>query len=339
MQILFDFNHYWQFYGAFLGLVLLLLAVDLGIFHRNPHTVGIKEALGWSVVWIIIALLFNAALYFYTFNKVASNPELIARFGEPGAMASRIALEFLTGYLVEKSLSVDNIFVFVVILNFFAIPPKLQHRVLFYGILGALILRGIFVAVGAALFQYEWVIIVFGVFLAGTGIKMFFTHDKPIEPERNWAIRALRRIIPIKSDPTVPSFFVRENGKTFGTPLLVALVFAEITDLIFAVDSVPAIFAITREPFIVFTSNVFAILGLRSLYFVLAGVMDKFHLLHYGLGVVLVFIGLKMSWLDHAWEGKFPIPFSLGIIGSTIAAAVILSLLIPKRTPQVDSAG
>ncbi len=332
MVELFPFSEYWWFYLSFVGLVVLLLALDLGVFHRKAHAVGFREAATWSVVWIALSLLFSLLLYTFALWKFPQDARLMAIPGfDPNAAAWRVSLEFLTGYVIEKSLSVDNIFVFVMVFSYFAIPAKYQHRVLFYGILGALILRGIFVALGAALMQYHWVVIVFGLFLVFTGFKILFAKEKEIDPERNLLIRILRRLIPVTSDLQGPKFFTRVNGRHFATPLLVGLIFLEATDVIFAVDSVPAIFAITNEPLIVFTSNIFAILGLRALFFLLAGAVDKFHLLKYGLGVVLVFVGLKMVWLNPLFNGKFPILLSLGIISGVIAASVLLSLLFPRK--------
>lgn len=317
--LLFPFSDYWTFYAAFLAFVIALLALDLGVFHRDAHDVSFKEAGIWSLVWVSLALIFNLGLYYYSLDKFG--PEL----------GKQVGLEFLTGYVIEKSLSVDNIFVFVVIFSYFAIPLKYQHRVLFYGIIGALIFRAIFISLGSVLMKYHTVVILFGAFLILTGLKLFFAPEKEIRPEDNILIKVLRKILPIKSSFVGQKFFVSENGKLWGTPLLVALVFIEFTDVIFAVDSVPAIFAITKEPFIVFTSNIFAILGLRSLYFLLAGVVDKFHLLKYGLALVLIFVGLKMVWLNNLFDGKFPISWSLGIIVLLIGGSVALSFMIPKK--------
>lgn len=328
---LFPLSEYWWFYLAFVGLVLLLLALDLGVFHRKAHTVRFREAATWSVVWISLALLFCFLLYQYALWKFPQDPRLMAVPGfDPEAVAWLVSLEFLTGYVVEKSLSVDNIFIFVMVFSYFAIPAKYQHRVLFYGILGALVFRAIFVALGSALMQYHWVVLFFGVFLIFTGIKIFFTKEKEVEPEKNLLIRLLRRVVPVTHELQGPQFFARRDGRLFATPLLVALVFLEATDIVFAVDSVPAIFALTNEPLIVFTSNIFAILGLRALYFMLAGAVDKFHLIKYGLGIVLIFVGLKMVWLNELFGGKFPIGISLGIIAVVIGASVLLSLVFPK---------
>jgi tellurite resistance protein TerC len=332
MVVLFPFSEYWWFYIAFVGLVLLLLSLDLGVFHRKAHAVGFRESAIWSAVWIALALLFNVALYQYALWKFPQDPRLMALPGfDPNAAAWRVALEYLTGYVVEKSLSVDNIFVFVMVFSYFGIPAKYQHRVLFYGILGALVFRAIFVVLGAALMRYHWVVMIFGIFLIVTGVKIFVAKDKPVEPEKNLLIRLLRRLMPIRHELEGSRFFSRHHGRLVGTPLLVCLVCLEATDIVFAVDSVPAIFALTNEPLLVFTSNIFAILGLRSLYFMLAGAVDKFYLLKYGLGVVLVFVGLKMVWLDGLFNGKFPIGISLGIVGAVIAGSILLSLAFPKR--------
>jgi tellurite resistance protein TerC len=329
---LFPFAEYWWFYAGFLAFVLMLLALDLGVFHRKAHAVSFRESAIWTVVWVALALVFNYALYQYAAWKFPQDARLLAVPGfDPQAAAGRVGLEFLTGYVVEKSLSVDNIFVFVLVFGYFAVPSIYQHRVLFYGIIGALIFRGVFIAMGSFLMQYHWVILVFGAFLIVTGLKMMFTPDKEVDPEKNLLLRLFRRFVPVTNKLDGPRFFVREAGRTWATPLFVALLFLEATDVIFAVDSVPAIFALTSEPLVVFTSNIFAILGLRSLYFMLAGAVDKFYLLKYGLAVVLVFVGLKMVWLNNLFDGKFPVSWSLGIICAVIGASVLLSLLRPRK--------
>jgi tellurite resistance protein TerC len=332
MPELFPFNEYWWFYLGFVGLVIVLLTIDLGVFHRKPHAVRFREAAAWSLIWIALSLVFNFLLYRYALWKFPQDGRLMAWPGfDPNAAAWRVSIEFLTGYVIEKALSVDNIFVFVMVFAYFGIPAKYQHRVLFYGILGAIIFRAIFVAVGAALMQYHWVMVFFGAFLIFTGIKIFAGKEKPLAPEKNLLIRLLGRIVPVSHDLDGPHFISRRSGRAHATPLLIGLVFLEATDIVFAVDSVPAIFAFTNEPLIVFTSNIFAILGLRALYFMLAGAVEKFHLLKYGLGTVLVFVGLKMVWLNQLFDGKFPIGLSLGIIASVIASSVVLSLLFPRR--------
>jgi tellurite resistance protein TerC len=333
---LFPFAEYRWFYLAFTGFVLLMLALDLGVFHRKEHEVSIKEATVWSGVWISLALIFNYTLYRYTLWWFPQDDRLLSVPGfVPDAVAWTVSLEFLTGYIIEKSLSVDNIFVFVVVFAYFAIPAKYQHRVLFYGIVGALVFRAIFIGAGAWLMQFHWVIYIFGGFLILTGLKMMFGHDKAIDPEMNPLIRLFKRFIPVTSRLHGKHFFVREGGRWAATPLFIALLFLEMTDIIFAVDSVPAIFAITAEPLIVFTSNIFAILGLRSMYFMLAGAVSKFYLLKYGLSIVLVFVGLKMIWLNDAFGGKFPVTWSLGLILGTIAASIVASLLFPPKNLPV----
>lgn len=327
-MIYFPFVDYWWFYLGFTGFVLLLLALDLGVFHRKAHAVSAREASLWSVVWIALALVFNFAFYQYAAWKFARDPRLLEIAGfDPEVAARQIGLEFLTGYVVEKTLSLDNIFVFVVVFAFFGIPAMYQHRVLFFGIAGALVFRAVFIALGSVLLQYHWVIWLFGAVLILTGVKMMFVPDKKIDPDRNPLIRLFRRFVPVTGELHGQRFFVRLKGVLYATPLFLALLFVEISDIIFAVDSVPAIFAITREPLIVFTSNVFAILGLRALYFLLAGAVERFALLKYGLALVLVFVGLKMVWLNDAFGGKFPIGWSLGIIGGVIAVSVVCSLL------------
>jgi tellurite resistance protein TerC len=331
MVELFPFAAYWWLYLGFTGFILVVLALDLGVFHRHAHAVSFREAAIWTVVWMVLALGFNLLLYQYALWQLPQDPRLSALPDfDPAGTAWRLALEFLTGYIVEKSLSVDNIFVFVLIFSYFAIPAKYQHRVLFYGIIGALVFRAIFIALGSVLLQYHWIMLIFGVFLMFTGAKMMLAPEKGIEPEKNPLIGLFRRFVPITADLHGQHFFVRSKGVLYATPLFVALLFLETTDVIFAVDSVPAIFALTSEPFIVFTSNMFAILGLRALYFMLAGAVDKFHMLKYGLAVVLIFVGLKMVWLNDLFGGKFPIGLSLGIIAAVLTTSVALSLAFPK---------
>lgn len=294
---------------AFNLFVLAMLALDLGVFHRKSHAVSLKEATIWSVVWISLALVFNIGLYIW--------------------QGSEVALQFLTGYLIEKSLSVDNIFVFVLIFSAFAVPAAYQHRVLFWGILGALLMRGALIFAGAALLErFHWIIYVFGAFLIFTGIKMVFHRNEEMHPEHNPVIRLFRRFLPVTEDYVEDRFFVRRAGALVATPLLLVLLVVESTDLIFAVDSIPAIFAVTQDPFIVYTSNVFAILGLRALYFLLAGVINTFYYLKLGLSAVLVFVGVKMVAIDFY---KIPIVLSLGIIASILAIAVGASLIRARR--------
>lgn len=334
MPILFPFEDYWWFYGCFTLFILALLALDLGVFHRQAHEVSFKEAGTWSVIWVSLGLSFCWLFYQYALYKFPIDPRLMAIPGvDPQAEAWRVALEFLTGFIVEKSLAVDNIFIFVVVFKYFAIPLKYQHRVLFFGIIGALIFRILFIAAGSILMSYKIVVYVFGVLLIGTGIKIFYSPDKPLDPGNNAVIKLLRRMLPVSARIEGQRFFVRQDGKFFVTPLFLALIFVEISDIIFAVDSVPAIFALTKEPLIVFTSNVFAILGLRAMYFLLAGVVHRFKYLKYGLGIVLVFVGLKMVYLNDLYGGKFPITWSLGFICIVISSSIAISLLRSEKEP------
>jgi tellurite resistance protein TerC len=299
--------------------VLAMLALDLGVFHRKSHAVSGKEALTWSLVWISLSLVFNAVIYFY-WDRMAPNSTYTN--GEA-------ALAFFTGYLIEKSLSVDNIFVFILIFSFFAVPAAYQHRVLFWGILGALIMRGTLIAVGAALLEeFHWIIYVFGAFLIFTGIRMALQHEEHVQPDKNPVVKFFRRFMPVTENFEKDQFFVRRAGKLFATPLFLILLVVESTDLIFAVDSIPAIFAVTRDPFIVYTSNVFAILGLRALYFLLANVMDKFQYLKFGLSAVLVFIGVKMVIVDFY---KIPIGISLGVVAGILTISILASLWKAKK--------
>ena len=333
---LFPLAEYWWFYAGFTVFVMGLLFVDLGVFHRSAHRVTFREAGLWTVVWVSLALAFNWGFYEYMLRAFPKDARLLAIPGFDALAAARqTALEFLAGYVVEYSLSVDNIFVFVVVLKYFAVPSNLQHRVLFFGILGALVFRAIFIAMGALLLQFEWVIWIFGAFLVYTGFKMMASGDGPsIDPGDRGVIRWFRRHVPVTRDFQGGKFFVRMAGGISATPLFIALLFLELTDIVFAVDSVPAIFGLTREPLVVFTSNIFAILGLRNLYFLLAEAVDKFYMLKYGLGIVLIFVGLKMSILNRLWGGHFPIGISLGIILGVIASSIILSFVFPKPSEE-----
>ena len=330
---LLPFADYWWFYSIFMLFVLALLSFDLGVLNRKEHVIGFREAALTSAFFVALALAWNYGFYRFLLINLPANPELMAIPGfDAAARARDTALEFLAGYVVEYSLSVDNIFVFVVLLNYFQVPARYQHRVLFFGILGALVFRGLFIAAGALLLRFEPITIVFGLFLVYTGWKVMVTDDgaRP-DPEANPLIRAFRRFVPVSTASHGKSFFVREAGRWVATPLFVTLLCVEITDVVFAIDSVPAIFALTHEPLVVFTSNVFAILGLRAMYFMLREAVDRFHLLKYGLGVVLVFVGLKMTILNRLYDGHFPIRLSLGIIVGVIGAAIAGSLAFPKK--------
>ena len=296
-------------WAGFNVFVLLMLALDLGVFHRKAHEVKFREAITWSAVWIMLALIFNAGLWYY--------------FGEVKA------IEFLTGYIVEKSLSVDNIFVFVLIFTSFQVPSIYQHKVLFWGVLGALVMRVIFIFAGVSLItNFHWIIYVFGIFLIFTGIKIARDKGTKINIERNPLVKYVRKFIPVTTDYFNSHFLVKLNNKWHATPLLLVLILIEATDLIFAVDSIPAILAITKDPFIVYTSNVFAILGLRSLYFALAGSLKYFTYLHYGLALILVFVGIKMLISDFYKLNPF---LSLGIIGVILAGSIAASFLWPTK--------
>jgi tellurite resistance protein TerC len=289
-----------------------MLVLDLGVFHRRAHTVKFREALAWSVAWIAMAAIFAVTIFFWHGRAPA--------------------LEFVTGYVIELSLSVDNLFVFLLIFRFFQVPSIHQHKVLFWGILGALVMRAVFIAAGVGLIQrFHWIIYVFGAFLVYSGIKLFFQNEAEIHPEKNPVLRLFRRWVPVTKDYVGNKFFVRSPG-LYATPLFVVLLVVETTDLLFAVDSIPAILAITRDAFIVYTSNVFAILGLRSMYFALAGMMEMFRYLHYGLSLVLIFVGAKML-LSHYVE--IPTPVALAAVASILSISVIASLAHPKKKSLV----
>ena len=295
---------WWIVFNLF---VLAMLVLDLKVFHRDAHEVKIKEALLWSAFWIALALVFNVGIYIFR--------------------GAEDALEYLTGYLIEKSLSVDNIFVFLLIFSYFRVPAQYQHKVLFWGILGALIMRAILIFAGVALIErFHWIIYIFGIFLIFTGIKLAFEKDKEIDPEKNPALLFVRRFMPVTEGFEGDRFFIRRAERLFATPLFLVLVVVETTDVIFALDSIPAILAITTDPFIVYTSNVFAILGLRALYFALAGLLQLFHYLHYGLSAILVFVGIKMLGSDIF---HIPVGVALGVVGGILALSVIASIIWP----------
>lgn len=302
------------FWIGFILFVVVMLAIDLGIFHRKTHVVSFKESLGWTVVWVSLAMLFSAIVYFW------KGPDK--------------SIEFLTGYIIELSLSVDNLFVFILVFSYFHVPQQYQHKVLFWGILGALVMRVIFIFAGVALItKFHWIIYVFGVIIIISGIKMLFQSDKKIEPDKNPVIRFIKKMWPVTNEYHGDKFFVKlQNGVWAATPLFIVLVFVEITDLIFAVDSIPAILAITTDTFIVFTSNAFAILGLRSLYFALAGMLNLFRFLHIGLSMILIFIGLKMVFSD---VYKLPIEVALMVVVGILVTSIAASLLLKKKdAPQ-----
>lgn len=302
-------------WGGFIAFVLLMLIIDLGIFHRRSHAVKMKEALIWCAVWISLALLFCAGVFIFKSHHKG--------------------LEFLTGYLIELSLSLDNLFVFLLIFSYFKVSPTLQHRVLYWGILGALIMRAVMIAGGIALIsKFHWIIYVFGAFLVFTGVKMLFSSDQHVEPEKNPIIKLARKIFPVTPNYVDGKFFTRIDHRLFATPMFLVLLMIESTDLVFAVDSIPAILAITQDTFIVYTSNVFAILGLRSFYFALSGMFYKFRYLKVGLSIVLAYVGVKMLIAD--WY-KIPTVISLGVIVVTIGSSILVSFLIPEK--PADGAG
>jgi tellurite resistance protein TerC len=296
----------WIIFNLF---VLAMLALDLGVFHRTAHVIHVREALAWCALWVTLALLFNLGIFW--------------RFG------SEPALEFLTGYLLEYSLSVDNIFVFLMVFTYFRVPYLHQHKVLFWGIIGALLMRTLFILTGITLIQkFHWVIYIMGGFLVLTGIKMALQKDEEINPERNPVLKLFRRVMPVTENYEGGRFFIRRSGRLFATPLFIVVLVVETTDVIFAVDSIPAILAITLDPFIVYTSNVFAIMGLRALYFALAGIMQLFHYLPYGLSLILVFVGIKMLLVDIY---KIPIGMALGTVAAVLVISVIASLVFPPK--------
>jgi tellurite resistance protein TerC len=308
----------WWAWAGFLSFVAVMLALDLGVFNRKAHVVSLKEALAWCVVWFGLAMAFN----------------LLVAFKLPDTATSRPALEFFTGYIVELCLSVDNVFVFIVIFQYFRVDPKHQHRVLFWGILGAVVMRALFIFAGISLINaFHWIIYVFGAFLVYTGIKLAIPKkENGFEPEKNPAVKLARKFLPVTGTFHGGDFFVRIDGRRHATPMFLVLLIVETTDVMFALDSIPAVIAITRNEFIVFTSNIFAILGLRSLYFAVSGVMQLFRFLNIGLAVILCFVGFKMlasSWVDVS------IHISLGIIGTVLAASILASVLIPAaRKPE-----
>jgi TerC family integral membrane protein len=304
------------FWVIFVVFVVTMLALDLGVFHRQAHVIHLREALSWCALWVTLAGLFNLGIYL----RLGANP----------------ALEFLTGYLLEYSLSVDNIFVFLMIFTYFRVPYQHQHKVLFWGILGALLMRALFILTGVTLIQrFHWVIYIMGAFLVLTGIKMALRREEEINPERNPVLRLFRRFMPVTEQYVDGGFFVKQHGRLFATPLLIVVLVVETTDVIFAVDSIPAILAITLDPMIVFTSNVFAILGLRALYFALAGIMRLFHYLPYGLSFILVFVGIKMLLVDLY---KIPIGVALATVAAVLVLSVVASILFPPKTAHTPPA-
>lgn len=317
-------------WGGFLALVVGLLALDLGVFHRNPHAVSAKEALGWTAFWIALSLVFNGGIYFLYEHHLFGIGEHIGH----DVGGKEAALAYFTGYIIEKSLSLDNIFIIALIISYFHIPLKYQHRLLFWGVLGAIAMRGAMIAAGVSMIErFEWTIYLFGAILIGTAIKMLFSKNEEVHPERNPLVLLMRKFYPVTTKFDGPHFFVVEDGVRKLTPMALAIVVIESADLLFAVDSVPAVIAVTHDPFLVFTSNVFAILGLRSLYFALAAIMGKFHYLKASLVLMLLFIGVKML-LANTYH--IPIGLSLGVISLILGAGIVASLIWSKQHPEAD---
>lgn len=331
---IFPFQTFWPVYLLFMVGVLIVLWGSLRTFARTSHEVSVREASIAALGWFVVALLFNVVLYFGTLWHLEGDPATVAALGStPDALARQTALEFLSGYLVEKSLAVDNLFVFLVIFRFFSIAPQYQQRVLFYGLFGALVLRAIFIAMGSVVMEIPVVVIFFGLFLIYQGLQVLKGKEPEIHPENNKILRVLNRFLPVSKNLDGQKFFVKLDGRWMVTPLFVTLIFVEITDVMFAFDSVPAIFGLTREPLVVLTSNVFAVIDLRALYFLLAAFVSRFHYLNYGLSFVLIFIGTKMSLFDEILHYKIPTEISLMIVLGLIVGSIVLSLVKP---PQKD---
>lgn len=308
-------DHSFLLWSIFNVFIIAMLIVDLVVLHKEDEPVSIKEALYWTGIWIVLALIFGIGVYYY--------------------MGSQTALDYYTGYLIEKSLSVDNIFVFLLVFTYFKVPDEFQHKVLFWGIFGALVMRLIFIFTGVALIErFHWIIYVFGGFLVFTGIKLAMEKDKEVHPERNPILKLVRRFFPTTKSYHGSKFFIRKMGRLIATPLFIVLVVIETTDLVFALDSIPAILAITRDEFIIYSSNAFAILGLRALYFAVSGIMRLFHYLHYGLSLILVFVGIKMLLSDFY---HIPTPYALAVIGGALVLSIIASILYPKEEDPVEA--
>lgn len=335
-MIFFPFADYWSLYLGFTVFVLFMLALDLGVFHKKIHAISAKEASIWTATWIGLALLFNIGFYFYAKMKFLNISNFDSLYGVSAeVMAKNLSFEFLTGFIIEKTLAIDNIFVFALVFTFFKIPKLYQHRILFWGILGALFFRAIFIAMGSILMDYKIIVVFFGLLLIYTGFKMVFKSSEEDTLENNFLIKFLKKIFNIYPHIDNHKFFKKIDGKKHVTPLFLALVFIEMSDIVFAIDSVPAIFSITKEPLIVFTSNIFAIMGLRSMYFMLIGALDKFKYIKFGLAGVLVFVGIKMVYLNEHFDGKFPISWSLGIIFIMITASMLMSLKQSHKGSQL----
>ncbi len=341
MEHIFPFSTFWPFYAVFSVGVGAVLFLSLRTFSARPHEVSIREATVSALGWFCFAMLFNVFLYFFTRAYLGSDEELarvMLQKSTPDELARRTALEFLSGYLVEKSLAVDNLFVFLVIFRFFSVPQQYQHRVLFYGLFGAIALRAIFIGMGAVVMDIPWVIVLFGLFLIWQGISVMRGKEPEIHPEKNRVLRLLNRFLPVSKGLDGDRFFTRENGKRLVTPLFITLIFIEITDIMFAFDSVPAIFGLTKEPLVVFTSNIFAVIDLRALYFLLAAFVSRFHYLSMGLSFVLIFIGSKMAILDPLMGEKVPTELSLVVVLGLITGSIVLSLVKPPAKQEGGAA-
>lgn len=307
-------HHSLLLWAAFNVFIIIMLIIDLAVFHKKDHEEGIKEALMWTGVWVALALIFGIGIHYF--------------------MGPQPALEYYTGYLIEKSLSVDNIFVFLLIFSYFRVPAEYQHKVLFWGIFGALVMRFAFIATGVALLQrFHWIIYVFGGFLVFTGIKLALEKDKEVHPERNPVLKLFRKIFPTVKNYYGSKFFIKRMGKIMATPLVIVLIVIETTDVVFALDSIPAILSITRDEFIVYSSNAFAILGLRALYFAVSGLMKLFHYLHYGLALILVFVGVKMLISEFY---HIPTPYALAFIAITLTVSIVASIRYPQEDSKID---
>ena len=334
MTHIFPFAEFWPVYVLFSIVVAGILWASLKAFHGQPEEISIRKASLSALNWFGLALVFNLILYLFTYAHLSDSPDIVAALGgTPESLARQTALEFLSGYLLEKSLAVDNLFVFIVIFQFFSIPKENQYRVLFYGLFGALVLRAIFIAMGAVMMEIDWVVVAFGVFLIYQGLSVLRGKEPEIHPENNRILKLLRRFIPLTPKLDGQKFFTRENGKLFATPLFLALIFVEITAIMFAFDSVPAIFGLTKEPLVVFTSNIFAVIDLRALYFLLLAFIGRFHYLGVGLSFVLVFIGVKMSLIDVILDYHVPTEVSLLVVLSLIVGSIVLSLL---KAPEAE---
>lgn len=335
MTHIFTFSEFWPVYVLFSVVVAGILWASLRTFHDQPEEISIRKASVSALNWFGLALLFNIVLYFLTYVHLSDSPELVAALGgTPDSLARKTALEFLSGYLLEKSLAVDNLFVFIVIFQFFSIPKENQYRVLFYGLFGALVLRGIFIAVGAVVMEIDWVVVLFGLFLIYQGLSVLRGKEPEIHPENNKILKLLRRVVPLSPRLDGQRFFTRVDGKLLATPLFLALIFVEITDIMFAFDSVPAIFGLTKEPLVVFTSNIFAVIDLRALYFLLLAFIGRFHYLGIGLSFVLVFIGIKMALFDVVLDYHLPTEVSLIVVLGLIVGSIALSLMKPAKPEE-----